>query len=190
MPVTTPVSALPSDSDAVAEDSQRWMLDQFVRCQRPMLMGFLRRRTRCEVDAEDATQESFVRLMRYVSTQPSSNWKPLLYRIATNVVIDLGRRRDSQPAMHVAVDEMELPSNEPALDERLSREQEMAQLRESILSLPPKCRQVYLLRLEGRSYHAIAAHCGISVKMVEKHIGKALASLRRDVGIHASGSLR
>jgi len=38
---------------------------------------------------------------------------------------------------------------------------------------------VYLLnRIDGLSYSQIAQHCGISVKAVEKHIGKALSLLR------------
>jgi len=52
-------------------------------------------------------------------------------------------------------------------------------VRAAVLRLPPRCREVYLLnRIEDMSYTEIARHCGISVKAVEKHIGKALSLLR------------
>ena len=52
-------------------------------------------------------------------------------------------------------------------------------MRAAILQLPLRCRQVYLLnRIDGMSYPQIASHCDISVKAVEKHIGKALTMLR------------
>jgi DNA-directed RNA polymerase specialized sigma24 family protein len=42
---------------------------------------------------------------------------------------------------------------------------------------------VFLLsRAQRMTYPQIAAHCGISVKMVEKHIGHALAICMKKVG--------
>jgi len=52
--------------------------------------------------------------------------------------------------------------------------------------LPPKCRQVFLLsRAQRMTYPQIAVHCGISVKMVEKHISHALAICMKKVGASA-----
>jgi DNA-directed RNA polymerase specialized sigma24 family protein len=49
--------------------------------------------------------------------------------------------------------------------------------------LPPKCQQVFLLsRAQRMTYPQIAVHCGISVKMVEKHISHALEICARKVG--------
>ncbi len=49
-------------------------------------------------------------------------------------------------------------------------------LYETIEHLPPKCRQVFLLsRVRRMTYGEIARHCGISRKMVEKHVSHALA---------------
>lgn len=48
-----------------------------------------------------------------------------------------------------------------------------------IQSLPPKCKDVFLLSRIGKmSYQEIADHSGISVKTVENQIGKALKLLR------------
>lgn len=47
--------------------------------------------------------------------------------------------------------------------------------------LSPQCREAFTLsRYEHLSYNDIAARMGISVKTVEKHIGKAIGLLRKD----------
>ena len=49
--------------------------------------------------------------------------------------------------------------------------------------MSPKCRKAFVLhRADGLTYPEIAAAMGISVKMVEKHISRALAECRVAVG--------
>lgn len=166
-------------------------VDAFVRAEQRDLLNFLRRRTANEEDAQDAVQESLTRWLRYSDTEPREVWKPLLYRIATNIALDLGRgatRRHT--AQHVSLDDYEIPSQAPSQEEAASRAQDLTRIRAAILELPPKCRQVYLLSLEGWKQSQIAAHCGISVKMVEKHVTKALAAIRRRAGDSSGGALR
>lgn len=154
--------------------------ERFVLEHRDALIRFLCKRTG-EEDAKDIAQESLVRLMRYRG-QPAEQLKLLMYRIAMNELNDRGRRQQSQHASaHVSFDQHfhGLPSADLAHDQRVANQQELARVREAILRLPTKCRQVYLLnRIEGMSYTEIARHCGISVKAVEKHIGRALVLLR------------
>lgn len=146
------------------------------------LVRYLRGRTASPQDAEDVAQESLARLLRYRDSQPPSAWKPLLFRIATNMLHDHSRQRRAGPyrrtlpledvALRVA-DAQAGP--ERALDDRLQLERVLA----AIESLPSKCRQVFLLsRFQGMSNQAIAERCGISVRMVEKQISKALSVCR------------
>ncbi|RNF81704.1 RNA polymerase sigma factor [Montanilutibacter psychrotolerans] len=165
-----------SENTAAVDDG----FERFLREHRDALVGFLARRAG-EEDAKDIAQESMVRLMRY-RAQPPEQLKLLMYRIALNVLNDRGRRQQTRQAgAHVSLDEDydNLPSGEASHDQRVAHQQELVLVRAAILQLPERCRQVYLLnRLEGMSYSEIARHCGISVKAVEKHIGKALAQLR------------
>lgn len=148
------------------------------------LLHFLRLRVANEEDARDAAQESLMRLLRYRESEPESAWKPLLYRIAINVVGEQFRRGGvRQAAHHVPLDGMELASEEPGQEELVARAQQEALLRQAILALPPRWRQVYLLsRMQDMTYVQIARHCGISVKTVEKHMSQALAALCRRAG--------
>lgn len=48
--------------------------------------------------------------------------------------------------------------------------------------LPPKCKVVFSLsRFEEMSYAEIAQHLSVSIKAVEKHMGKALRIMRQHV---------
>ncbi|KRE89465.1 hypothetical protein ASG87_03785 [Frateuria sp. Soil773] len=160
----------------------------FSRLQYGGLLSFLRRRTANEEDARDAAQESMMRLMRYRDTEPEVAWKPLLYRIAINVVGEQYRRGSArQSTHHVPIDDLELVSDEPTQEELVTHAQQEALLRKALLSLPPRWRQVYLLsRMGGMTYAEIATHCGISVKTVEKHMTNALAALCDRVGSGAA----
>lgn len=169
----------PVPDETAGQDGSEF--NRFLREHRAPLVAFLGRRVG-EDDAQDVAQETFMRLMRY-HAQPADQLRPLMYRIAINVIHDRGRRDSTRQAgLHVSMDEdfAALPSAEPSQDMRIEREQELELVRQVILQLPTRCRQVYLLnRIEGLSYSQIAQHCDISVKAVEKHIGKALALLRQ-----------
>lgn len=52
-------------------------------------------------------------------------------------------------------------------------------LQEAMVSLPPKCREVFVLsRVSDLSYQQISETLDISIKTVENHMGKALRILR------------
>lgn len=158
--------------------------EAFLHDQYRALVQFLRRRTASEQDAEDAAQESMARLLRYTRTEPASSWKPLLYRIATNVAHDQRRVATSRcDDKRVPLEDTELSADTPTPEEQASCDQQIARLSQAILELPAKCQRVYLLkRVHGLSRAQIARRCGISVKTVEKHLATALAQLRRKVG--------
>lgn len=189
MPQTSPAKfALLSAADP--ERARRF--EVFLAAQRDLLVAFLRYRTVSEADAQDAAQESMVKLVRYRDRKPDVAWKPLLYRIAVNVAHDQARRRHRlHEGAHDPIDKAgaALSSGEPSHEKRVDDERELIIIRELILQLPGRCRQVYLLnRIDGMSYSQVARQCGISVKAVEKHVAKALKFLRkglRERGISA-----
>ena len=168
--------------------------EQFVREQRKVLVGFLCRRVP-EEDAKDVAQEALVRLMRYRGL-PDGQLRRLMYRIATNALLDRGRRMansvDAQVQVSLSEHDDWLASAEPSHEQRVDTQRQLARVRELILQLPDRCREVYLLnRMEGMSYTQIADRCGISVKAVEKHVSRALKGLRAgmapDAGASSSG---
>lgn len=167
-----------------AEEGEARSFDAFIREQYRGLVQFLRRRTSSEQDAEDAAQESLTKLLRYRASEPVSAWKRLLYRIAVNVANDQFRMGITHHSKeHVTLEGQEIADSEHSPEERAMYDQQVAHLTQAILELPPKCQRVYLMkRVHGMSHAKIAERCGISVKMVEKHLATALVLLKRKVG--------
>lgn len=162
--------------------------EAFSREQHPGLLQFLRLRMANDEDARDLAQESLARLLRYRDTEPARAWRPLLFRIARNLVNEQYRRGQSRHTReHVPVEDLELPDPAPPPELALVRRQQEAWLREAVLQLPPRCRQVFVLtRVDGLSQAQVAHRCGISLKTVEKHLATALHILCDRAGIWAA----
>src|SRR3546814_6202573 len=79
------------ESRSDAEGEPRTGFEDFVRAQYHALVRFLRRRNSIE-DAEEIAQESIISLMQYREKGQVSDWRPLLYRIATNHATKRARR--------------------------------------------------------------------------------------------------
>lgn len=160
--------------------------EAFLRDEREALLKFLRTRLPTDEDAQDAVQESLIRMIRYRDSEPPEAWKRLLYRISVNVANDQHRHaRRCHATGHVTVDGAldAASSDDPAHDEQLSQQEELAAVVEVILTLPPRCQEIFLLnRVEGMTYVQVADTCGISLKAVEKHMTRALAALRAQLG--------
>lgn len=173
----------PSSSNQNREDAGSFQ--SFFEAHRPALVAFLRRRTPNEADAEELAQESYVRLLAYGygESRPRPVWRALLYRIAANLAISHFRMRAvRQMDCQRGLEGLDLASEEPSQERMVVAQQELEQVRRALSALPTKCRKVFLLsRVHHKSYPEIARLCGISVKMVEKHMSKALAALRHAV---------
>ena len=123
-------------------------------------------------------------MMQYQNSKTIRSPSSMLFRIAINVANDLGRSDHVRHASdQCRVDDLELASDSPSPEREISAQHELALLRAAIDELPPKCRQVFLLsRVRRMTYPEIAAHCGISVIMVEKHVSRAIAACLEKVG--------
>jgi RNA polymerase sigma factor (sigma-70 family) len=155
--------------------------EAFLREQQAALTGFLRRRLPTEEDAQDVAQESVLRMLRYRDTEPPQAWKPLLYRVATNIACDHARRRAAHRAAdHVPIEQQELICEAAQPQQAMEQDEVLGVLEHALLQLSPRCRQVFLLhRMEGQTYAQIARHFGVSESMIHKYISRALATLTR-----------
>ena len=128
-------------------------------------------------DAEDATQETFLKLARgaasFRSEAKLSTW---LYRVARNVSIDHVRRDARRPQTPVAaVDELDDAPIEPdpsgGTDAAVS-------VRGALEALDPLSRELLLLvAVEGLSYAEVAAARGVATGTVKSRVSRARATL-------------
>jgi len=149
------------------------------------LIRFCLRMTRSRDAAEDAVQETYMRVLAAQGAGRESRApRALLYRTARNLLID-GPRRDAvrgaaDPALpHEALETLAAPAcYEP--EATLMAEQKARAVVACIQGLPPKCRQAFVLyRFDGLSQAEVAQRMGISRKMVERHVKLGMMACRR-----------
>lgn len=147
------------------------------------IQGYIAQRIRPREDARDLTQEVFARFIRSRHADGCDCPKALLYEIARNLIIDRSRRRASRRTeLHQPYDDEEIEGIGADPSCVIDSGRRLDAVEAIILSLPSKCREVFVLsRFEGLSYADIAARMDISVAMVQKHISKALLRLRQGV---------
>ena len=124
-------------------------------------------------DANDIVQGAFMAAWKMVTDgKEIRNFKPYMYRAVHNAAIAF--LRQNRPT-----EDLDSLSDTEPTEEMIDTSERDAALWRAIDSLPPRCRQVFLLsKRDGLSNAAIAKEMGISVKTVENQITKAFAALR------------
>ena len=145
------------------------------------LMRFFRNCRLCAADAEDLTQEVFVRLSSAQSPLALRDPGAFVFTLARNLVRDRSRRLYIRAlANSVAAEDAALTCNRPGPEERLEQQELLGQVQRVLDTLKPKSRDAFVMhRIDGESYANIAAGMDISISMVEKHVMAAMAALRR-----------
>ncbi len=139
-------------------------------------------------DAEDMTQESFLKAWRYLSSfQFESAFSTWLYRLATNCCLDLLRSKKRRPTVSLVSedDDGEEQSFDPVdpapqPEEALIRKEEQAQLQEALDSLEDTQRQIITLRVvNDLSYTEIAEILDLKEGTVKSRLSRARENLRK-----------
>lgn len=148
---------------------------------RPALVRYFERRGFTGSDAEDLTQDVFIKISRRDTS--AELWEPqgFVFRVAANVLKDQIRRNAVRhQTQHVNLDdEAERLEDPESLEAAYEQREALAQVVQMMSGLTPKCRAVLLLnKYEGLSYSEIAQRFGVSVSAVEKHMIHALKHLR------------
>jgi RNA polymerase sigma factor (sigma-70 family) len=151
----------------------RRAFDELFRRYAPALTSFLTRLTGSAAAAEDATQVTFLSVIRSRDQfLPGARVKPWLYAIAANATRD--RHRRSRHEAPVADDAVEAGLDAVQGDAGLRR-----RLLEALQRLPaPQREAVILHRLEGWSFAEIAEAVGASETAVKVRAFRGTQALR------------
>ncbi len=130
--------------------------------------------------AEDITQDSFIKLWENCKKIPFNKAKSYLYTVASNAFINI-KKHEQMKRKHQDKLSKEGTTITP---EHILLEKEFYQrLKRVIDSLPEKQREVFLMnRIEKLKYKEIAEKLNISVKAVEKRMHLALKVIRKEIG--------
>jgi RNA polymerase sigma factor (sigma-70 family) len=163
--------------------------DEVVRTHSARVYRLAYRLTGDRHDAEDLTQEVFVRVFRSLSTYTPGTFEGWLHRITTNLFLDMARRRTRIRFEGLSDDAAErLPGREPTpaqayFDTRLDADIETA-----LAALAPEFRAaVVLCDIEGLSYEEIAATLGVKLGTVRSRIHRGRTQLRTALAHRAPG---
>lgn len=131
-------------------------------------------------DAEDLTQEVFVRVFRSLSTYAPGTFEGWLHRITTNLFLDQARRKSRIRFEGLADDAAErLAGREPTPAQAYFDAHLDGDIEAALAALPPEFRAaVVLCDIEGLSYEEIAATLGVKLGTVRSRIHRGRGQLR------------
>ena len=139
-------------------------------------------------DAEDVTQETYLRLWRAITDTSIESPKSYILRTARNLALDVirknSKREDADTVVQVADEEFdfELEDTDPAARPDLAYLQKAQKevVRQSINELPTSARELIILRdLEGLPYSEISELLGISEGTLKSKLFRARERLRK-----------
>ena len=137
-------------------------------------------------DAADLTQEAFLRAFRNLgSFRGDSRFSVWLYRLTTNVCIDLLRSRGRGTAASLTVEnedeepeELDIPDDRTEPQRELERRELQRAVREGLKTLSEDAREIVILReLEGLSYAEIGERLGLEAGTVKSRLFRARKAL-------------
>lgn len=167
-----------------------WFLREVLPLE-PLLMRFLRRNWRNESDLPDLRQELYVRLYESAQTGMPLQTRAFVLRAARNLLINHVRRGRIVSIEAVAdLDTLSMAIDTITPEQQVSAREELRQLQSGLERLPPRCREVVVLRrIEGLSQREVAARMGVGEDAVEKHMSYGMRALT-DFMLGGTGRIR
>lgn len=132
-------------------------------------------------EAEDIAQKTWVKLMtRCGDYQPQARFRTFLFQIARNTWLD--QSRSAQHRAHESLDDLpvEPPGEDLSPEHELRLRENLAQVHQALLALPPPQREVVVLRFFSEmSLDEIAHTVGAGFETVKSRLRYAFVQLRR-----------
>jgi RNA polymerase sigma-70 factor (ECF subfamily) len=130
-------------------------------------------------DAEDLTQDVFVRVFRSLADYTPGTFEGWLHRITTNLFLDRMRRQQKIRFDALPEDTERLPGREASPEAVYAEAHLDADIEAALAALPPDFRAaVVLCDIEQLSYEEIAQTLGVKLGTVRSRISRGRAMLR------------
>jgi RNA polymerase sigma-70 factor (ECF subfamily) len=161
---------------------------QLVEAYQSPIYNLAYRMLGSSAEAEDATQEAFLRVWTKLDTyDPSRKLSSWMLSVASHHCIDrLRRRRGGQVSMEEIMASRWLPADEPRPEDVTLSQEQREQVRTLLQYLQPQYRLVVTLRYwHDKSYTEIAAITGTTESAVKSRLHRArraMAELLAEAG--------
>jgi RNA polymerase sigma-70 factor (ECF subfamily) len=181
--------SLPRSQDGRQDRSHDEALEDLLRQHSRLVYRIAYAALRSHHDAEDATQETFLRVLRYsrklATVEDPKTW---LARIAWRVAVDRSKRRGRMREIPLEDPEgsVQVPSADASADQAMHGWQVGALLERLIAALPQKLREPLILSaVEEMSPPEVAAMLGINQAAVRSRVFRARQILREKLAERA-----
>jgi RNA polymerase sigma-70 factor (ECF subfamily) len=172
--------------DATGDMTTMPSWDELVRQHADRVYRLAYRLSGNQYDAEDLTQETFIRVFRSVQNYQPGTFEGWLHRITTNLFLDMVRRRNRIRMEALPEDYERVPADEPNPEQIYHDSRLGPDLQAALDSLPPEFRAaVVLCDIEGLSYEEIGATLGVKLGTVRSRIHRGRAALRDHLARHS-----
>jgi RNA polymerase sigma-70 factor, ECF subfamily len=167
-----------------ARGGDREAFDELVRATHAETFTLALRLTGNEEDARDVVQEAYIRAFRGIGRfRGDAQFSTWMYRITANCANTLLAKRTKH--RHEVLDDADpIADDRPAIDPQLQADASAlrSRLTEALEDLPPKLRQVVVLRdIYDLPHEDIAAELGISETAAKVRLHRARKKLREDL---------
>ncbi|MCT7656950.1 RNA polymerase sigma factor SigE [Mycobacterium deserti] len=177
--------------DATGDVATMPSWDELVRQHADRVYRLAYRLSGNQHDAEDLTQETFIRVFRSVQNYQPGTFEGWLHRITTNLFLDMVRRRSRIRMEALPEDYDRVPAEDPNPEQIYHDSRLGPDLQAALDSLPPEFRAaVVLCDIEGLSYEEIGATLGVKLGTVRSRIHRGRQALRDYLARHGDGSVR
>lgn len=165
------------DATGQASDMPSW--DALVRQHADRVYRLAWRLTGNQHDAEDLTQETFVRVFRSLHKYQPGTFEGWLHRICTNLFLDQVRHQQKIRMEALPEDYDRVESTGPTPEQVFNDTHLDPDLQAALDSLSPDFRvAVVLCDVEGMSYEEIADTLGVKMGTVRSRIHRGRSQLR------------
>ena len=162
---------------------EEWFMRDVLPLE-PMLTRFLQRNWRNAAEISDLRQESYARVYEAARRERPLQVKPFLFQIARNLMIDRLRKQSVVSLESMAdFDWLNVSDDRPSSESYVAARQELRLLQAALDDLPPRCRQVVVLRkIDGLSQKEVARQMGVTTETVENQVAKGMRLLAQALG--------
>ncbi len=162
--------------------------DEVVRTHTPRVYRLALRLTGNPHDAEDLTQEVFIRVFRSLADYTPGTFEGWLYRITTNLFLDTVRRRKRIRFEALPEESDRIPGTEPTPEHAYDERHLDPDIQAALDALAPEFRAaVVLCDIEGLSYEEISVTLGVKLGTVRSRIHRGRSQLRAALAQRAPG---
>lgn len=156
-----------------------WLGELYRRHHRDLLR-FAARLVGDRDSGEEVVQNAYLRLAgRSSQAVAIEHPKTYAFAAARTAAIDFTARRHAEWLYRVDIEELDALAVSGDPEGALHHRRRIIRLAVLLNELPAACQTAFVMnKLEGRGHREIAAHLGVSVSMVEKHILRALIHCR------------